>query len=144
MFRKSLRLIILIISVLTVIAGAVQVINPGFVLSAIQGEASPTAVQLFATIGLFMFLFGGLMIHSLYSAYPDKVVVFWSGLQKAGAAIAVFIGISKGLFSSTAALVAGFDLLSALLFFIYLTNKKRKESKIKKALFFLSLHDFFI
>jgi len=124
MFRKYLRLIILIISLFTVIAGALQVVKPAFVLSFIQGETSPTAVQLFSTIGMFMFFFGGLMMHSLYSAYSDKTAVLWCGLQKAGASIAVFIGISKGLFSSTAALVAGFDLFSAVIFFVYLSNKK--------------------
>ncbi|MEO5893708.1 MAG: hypothetical protein ABIQ31_25865 [Ferruginibacter sp.] len=123
MFRKYARLMILIISLLTMGAGLIQTIKPVFILAIVKGDSAPAPAHFFAIIGMFMFLFGGLMIQSLYSAYPGKTVVLWCGLQKAGASIAVFIGIWKGLFSATAGLIAGFDLLSAIIFFIYLTNK---------------------
>ena len=48
-------------------------------------------------------------INFLYQNNVTYVVVLWGGLQKAGASIAVFIGIAKGLFSPMAAMVAGFD-----------------------------------
>ena len=123
MFRKYARSIILVISILTIVAGIVQVIAPGFVLAVIGGDTAPAPRHSFSIIGMFMALFGGVTIHSLYSAYPDRVVVLWGGLQKAGASIAVFIGIAKGLFSPMGALVAGFDLLSAVIFFTYLSAK---------------------
>ena len=101
---------ILVISILTIVSGLVQAVKPGFILSVIHGDDSPAPAHFFAIVGMFMFLFGGLMLHSLYSAYPDNVVVLWCGLQKAGASVAVFIGIIKGVFSAMAGLVAGFDL----------------------------------
>jgi len=117
---KFIRLIILLIAVTTLISGAMQVIMPSFVLKFVGAQINTTTSQLFATIGMFMFLFGAMMIHALYNEENNRVVVIWSGLQKAGASVAVFIGIYKGVFITLAAGVAIFDLLSALLFFYYL------------------------
>jgi hypothetical protein len=117
--KKYLRVIIILIAILTIISGLVQLISPSFILKFIGGEINTTTNHLFAIVGMFMFLFGGLLLHSLYSIYNSKVVVLWCALQKLGAAIAVFLAIEKNLFSPIAALVAGFDLLSAILFFIY-------------------------
>lgn len=118
--RKIIRLIILLISVATLFLGAIQVVVPAFVLNFVGAEIDTTTKQLFATIGMFMFLFGGMMIHALYHEDNNRVVVIWSGLQKLGASIAVFIGIFNGVFIPIAAGVAIFDLLSGLLFFYYL------------------------
>jgi len=118
--RKIIRLIILLISVATLFSGAIQVVAPAFVLNFVGAEIDTTTKQLFATIGMFMFLFGGMMIHALYHEDNNRVVVIWSGLQKLGASIAVFIGIFNGVFIPIAAGVAIFDLLSGLLFFYYL------------------------
>ncbi len=118
--KKYIRLILLLISVATLFSGAMQAISPEFVLNFIGAEIDATSKQLFATIGMFMFLFGGMMIHALYSAEDNRVVVIWSGLQKLGASVAVFIGIAQGIFIPLAAGVAVFDLLSGILFFYYL------------------------
>lgn len=118
--KKYIRLIILLISVATLFSGAMQVIAPAFVLNFVGAEIDTGTKQLFATIGMFMFLFGGMMIHALYHEDNNRVAVIWSGLQKLGASAAVFIGIFNGVFIPIAAGVALFDLLSALLFFYYL------------------------
>jgi hypothetical protein len=101
-----------------------QAIAPAFVLNFVGAEINTTSKQLFATIGMFMFLFGGMMIHALYHVENNRVVVIWSGLQKLGASVAVFIGIFNGTFILLAAGVAVFDLFSALLFFYYLKTLK--------------------
>jgi len=116
---KYLRVIILIIAVLTVISGLTQMIVPSFVLKTVGGEITQVTKHEFGIIGMFMFLFGGLMLHALYSATTSSAVVLWCGLQKLGASIAVFLAIWKSLFAPIAALVAGFDLLSAIIFFYY-------------------------
>jgi hypothetical protein len=101
-----------------------QVIKPAFVLNFVGVEIDPATKQLFATIGMFMFLFGAMMIHGLYNEDNNRVVVIWSGLQKLGAAVAVFIGIFKGVFILLAVGVAIFDFLSGILFFYYLKTLK--------------------
>lgn len=118
--RKYIRLMLLGISLATLFSGAVQAISPTFVLDFVGAEIDKTTVQLFATIGMFMFLFGGMMIHALYHEDKNRVVIIWSGLQKLGASVAVFIGIFKGIFIPLAAGVAVFDLFSGILFFYYL------------------------
>ncbi len=118
--KKYIRLIILLISIATLFSGAMQVVAPAFVLNFVGAEIDTNTKQLFATIGMFMFLFGGMMIHALYHEDNNRVVVIWSGLQKLGASVAVFIGIFNGTFILLAAGVAIFDLLSGLLFFYYL------------------------
>ena len=118
--KKYIRLIILLISVATLFSGAMQVVAPAFVLNFVGAEIDTTTKQLFATIGMFMFMFGGMMVHALYHEDNNRVVVIWSGLQKLGASVAVFVGIFNGTFILLAAGVAVFDLLSGLLFFYYL------------------------
>jgi len=121
---KFIRIIILLISVTTVFSGAMQVIMPSFVLKFVGAQIDTTTSQLFATIGMFMFLFGAMMIHALYNEENNRVAVTWSGLQKLGASVAVFIGIFNEVFVPLAAGVAIFDLLSAVLFFYYLKTLK--------------------
>ncbi len=118
--KKYIRLILLLISIATLFSGAMQAIAPAFVLNFVGATIDETSKQLFATIGMFMFLFGGMMIHALYNEENNRVVVIWSGFQKLGASVAVFIGIFKGIFIPLAAGVAVFDLVSGLLFFYYL------------------------
>lgn len=122
--KKYIRPILLLISVTTLFSGAMQVIAPAFVLNFVGAEIDTGTKQLFATIGMFMFLFGGMMIHALYHEDNNRVAVIWSGLQKLGASVAVFIGIFNGVFIPIAAGVAIFDLLSGLLFFYYLKTLK--------------------
>jgi len=125
MNHKYIRLLVLIISVVTIVSGAVQIFSPAFVLSSIHGVIIPATNHEFAMIGMFMVLFGGIMLHSLYSVNTDSVIVLWSGLQKLGASAAVFLAIRKNLFAPVAAFVAGFDLLSSLIFFYYYRLMKK-------------------
>jgi hypothetical protein len=85
---------------------------------------------LFATIGMFMFFFGGMMIHALYHEDDNRVVVIWSAFQKLGASVAVAIGILKGIFLPVAGMVAAFDLFSCVLFLVYLQSLKSNKSLI--------------
>ncbi|GAB4010390.1 hypothetical protein GCM10028808_21030 [Spirosoma migulaei] len=119
-----LRLIILGISVLTFISGLVQMIQPDFVLDFVGGESTPVTRHFFGTIGMFMLILGGLMVQALYEAQVSRAALFWGGLQKFGAAIAVGIGIMHGLMSPIAGLVASFDFVSGILFFVYLRSLK--------------------
>jgi hypothetical protein len=125
--KKYLNLTILIISFLTLISGITQLIIPGFILKLTGAEVSETNSHFFAIIGMFMTLFGGLMIQTVYGKETGAAAIFWSALQKMGSSIAVFAGILKGLFAIQAAAVAGFDLLSGILFFYYLQYRKRNE-----------------
>lgn len=117
--KRYLRLILLLIAVATVLSGIMQVIAPSFVLNFVGGEINPTTQQFFATIGMFMVLFGGLLVHALYSVQANGAAVLWCALQKFGASVAVFIGIAHHLFSPIAASVASFDFLSGILILFF-------------------------
>ncbi|MGH2627048.1 MAG: patatin [Anaerolineales bacterium] len=117
--RGWLYWVLLAIGAITVVSGLVQAAAPGFVLGLIGGEASAANRHSFAIVGMFMVLFGGLLSHALLSPADHPVAVLWAGLQKLGAAGAVGLGVSKGLFASFALLVAGFDLLSGMLALAY-------------------------
>lgn len=119
---KYLRFINLVIAVLTILSGVLQIIAPAFVLMMVGVEITPTTCQLFATIGMFMLMFGGLMVHALYSVQQNNAAVLWAALQKLGASLAVFIGIYHGLFSPVAASVASFDFISFILLIVYYRN----------------------
>jgi len=101
-----------VIALATVASGAVQMFRPGFVLAMVGGESGPTSSHFFGIIGMFMVLFGGLLFQGLLSGSPPAL--FWAGVQKLGAAVAVGLGILNGLFAPLAWAVAGFDLVSGL------------------------------
>ncbi len=110
---------LLVISVLTVASGAGQLVKPDLVLGLVGGESTATSRHFFAIVGMFMVLFGGMLLHALLTAGNHSVAVLWAGAQKLGAAAAVGIGVAKSLFGPLALGVAGFDLVSGVLIFAY-------------------------
>jgi len=118
--NKYLNVIVILISLATILSGLTQLIMPGFVLAFIGASITDTTSHFFAIIGMFMALFGGLMLHAVYSAQPQKPAILWCAFQKLGAFVAVGLGIISGIFTPIAASVALFDLFSGLLFLYYL------------------------
>ena len=125
--KKYLKLIILIISIATVFSGLLQIISPGFVLNTIGAEITPTTKHSFAIVGMFMALFGGMMIQALYSVNPNEAAVLWASFQKLGAALAVGLGIYYGIFNWPALGVAVFDLVSGFIFLWYYLGARSKD-----------------
>ena len=123
--NKYLNLIVIVISLVTILSGLSQVFMPSFVLELIGAETSLTTSHFFAIIGMFMALFGCLMLHAIYSTHTSLEAVLWCALQKLGAFVAVTLGVFNGIFSPLALGVALFDLFSGLLFLYYL--KQRRE-----------------
>jgi hypothetical protein len=117
--KNGLYWLLVLISAGTAGTGLVQVVAPGFVLGVVGGESTPTSRHFFGIVGMFMTLFGGLLLQALLSAEHHPLAVFWAGLQKLGAFVAVGIGVQRGLFATIALSVAFFDLLSGILIFAY-------------------------
>ncbi|QSZ50940.1 hypothetical protein AYX22_07335 [Arthrobacter sp. D5-1] len=114
-----LRAVLAVIAVITVLTGAVQVPFGGPVLQLIGADSTPETRQLFGTVGMFMVVVGGLLLHTLLNAVPSPEVVLWSGLQKTGAFGAVGIGVLNGVFAPIALMVAFFDLATGILLYVY-------------------------
>ena len=127
--KKNSKLIILLISFITICSGLLQVSSPGFVLDFIGAEITYTTKLFFAIIGMFMALFGGMMIQALYSANRNDAAILWASFQKLGAALAVGLGIYFKIFNWFALSVAVFDLLSGLIFLRYYRAEQRARSK---------------
>ena len=124
--NKYLNLIVILISLVTILSGLSQVIMPSFVLELIGAEISPTTSHFFAIVGMFMSLFGGLMLHAIYSTHTNLEAVLWCALQKLGAFVAVTLGVVNGIFSPLALGVALFDLFSGLLFLYYFQQRREQ------------------
>ena len=116
---KLLPNLLLFIAVVTIVTGLVQVVAAPLVLDFIGAETNKPSAHFFAIIGMFMVLFGGLLWQSLRQPQMGPVPVFWCGLQKLGAAVAIGLGVINGVFGTLAMAVAFFDLLSGVLIFIY-------------------------
>ena len=116
---KLLPNLLLFIAMVTILTGLVQVVAAPVVLNFIGAETNRTSSYFFAIIGMFMVLFGGLLWQSLRRPQMGPVPVFWCGLQKLGAAVAIGLGVINGIFGTLAMAVAIFDLLSGVLIFIY-------------------------
>ncbi len=119
-FEKLFYWLLVLISISTLISGIVQIIAPAFILGLISAEITAATKQCFATIGMFMFLFGGMLLQVLLARQMVAPVFLWAGLQKIGAFIAVGIGVMNHVFGPAAMLVACFDLLSGILIFVYM------------------------
>ncbi|MDI2021953.1 hypothetical protein [Paenarthrobacter nicotinovorans] len=117
--NDPLRAVLAVIAAITVLTGAAQLPFGGPILQLLGSEDTATTRQLFGTVGMFMVVVGGLLLHTLLSGAPSPDVVLWSGLQKAGAFSAVGIGVLNGVFSPIALWVAFFDLATAGLLFVY-------------------------
>jgi hypothetical protein len=120
--------LLIAIAVITIASGAAQIVAPGFELGLLKVELTATTEHLFATIGMFMVLFGGVLAQSLGSAAPDPVVIFWTGAQKFGASAAVGLGVMHHIFSPLALLVAAFDGGSGIVAIYYWRDLKQAAS----------------
>jgi hypothetical protein len=106
------------IAFITILTGLAQLAAPALLLPLIAPTVGRTGWQLFATVGMFMALFGGMLLHALHSAQKNalQVVLPWSAAQKIGASALVAWGVWHSVFFPIALLVASFDLLSGIIF----------------------------
>jgi hypothetical protein len=116
--------LILAIASITLIAGLIQIVIPGFVLTLVGANRDATSEQLFATIGVFMAIFGAMLLQALRISSNQRIVIFWAAVQKFGSSIAVFIGVHKHIYSAFAPLIATFDGISGCLIFWYWTRMR--------------------
>jgi hypothetical protein len=110
-----LRAVVAAVAGLTVLSGLGQLVLPGVVLDALGADSTPTSRHFFAIVGMFMAVVGGVTLQALLAADPPSYVVLWCAVQKAGAVVAVTVGVARDLFAGLALLVAAFDLASAVL-----------------------------
>lgn len=132
--KELLYRLITAIAALTVASGLGQLLMPGLVLRVIGAPVTPATQHLFAIVGMFMALFGGMVLHALLSARHHRIVLLWAALQKLGAFGAVTLGVSNGLFSPLAMGVAFFDLASGLLMVWYLILIRRETERTSQLL----------
>jgi hypothetical protein len=105
-----------LIAGITILTGVIQLLWPGRLLPLLGVEVSAATAQLFGTVGVFMMLFGGAVLHAQARSEALPVVLLWAALQKIAASLLVGCGVLRGVFAPLALLVAGFDLASGLLF----------------------------
>ncbi len=128
--RAPLYWLLLIISVATVISGVVQLVKPDFVLGIVSAEATPASEHFFGIVGMFMALFGGMLMQVLLSNQQPPVVFLWAGFQKLGASAAVALGVARHVFGPLALGISAFDLTSGFLIFMYLrTLTSQKDGR---------------
>jgi hypothetical protein len=109
--RKAL----MAIAAVTVASGAAQAVAPSAMLIPLGAENSPATRQLFATVGMFMVIIGGLLLTALRGPAGAREVLLWTSVQKFGASGAVALGVRRSVFSPLALLVASFDFASGVL-----------------------------
>jgi hypothetical protein len=131
--RDPLCLVLVLIGAVTVLTGVCQLIAPGPVLDLLSVDSTATSRHLFATVGMFMIIIGGLLIQGLLSATPPPYLLLWAGLQKFGAFALVGIGVARDLFGPLALLVAFFDLATALLCWLMWRRLGHRAGKLRAA-----------
>ncbi len=103
------------IGIITVLTGLGQWLFPEQMLKFIVAGNNPLEAHLFATVGMFMVVVGGLLAQGLRTGTPQPLIAFWVMVQKLGAAVMVGLAVMNGLFVTLALGVAAFDAASGLL-----------------------------
>jgi len=111
-----LRRIVVAIGALTIVTGLAQIVWPGRMLALVGVSDAASEQQLFATVGMFMALFGGAVCWSETHADSRGEILPWATLQKAFASAFVAAGVARHVFAGRALVVAAFDGLSACVF----------------------------
>jgi hypothetical protein len=106
---------VMIIAATTALTGFLQIVMPKALLRKLETEDTPTSRHFFGTVGMFMVIVGGALLHALWYHSGSRVLVLWVALQKFGASAAVAIGVKRAVFSPLALLIVGFDFLSGIL-----------------------------
>ena len=122
-----LRRLVLAIAALTLVTGLAQMIWPGPMLEMVGASATETAGHLFATVGMFMALFGAAVWRSERALTSDGGILPWAALQKAGASALVALGVARHVFANRALLVAAFDGLSAVLIAAHMMTRRPRS-----------------
>ncbi|WP_158860580.1 patatin [Lunatibacter salilacus] len=128
-WKRHLQLLVVLISIVTVVLGIFQLLNPQAALGMMgKGEILPVTAHYFSMLGFFMILFNGMVLHTVYEIQTSKTIILWAALQKVGVAVLVFIGIIGGHFHFTAIGVALFDLFSGVIFLSYFAQLNKASS----------------
>ena len=111
---REWRWVLAAIGWITVVAGVFQLLVPATELRLLRADASAAPAHFFRIVGMFMALFGGLLLSGLRDPRANPAAFLWAGLQKVGACLMVSVAVARGLLSPLSLLVAVFDGLSAL------------------------------
>ena len=72
--KAHLALLLKLIAIITILSGLGQMIIPGFMLKLIGAEVTATSSHFFGIVGMFMALFGGLLLQALLASTPRPVI----------------------------------------------------------------------
>ena len=114
-----IRLVLIVIAAITAVSGAAQLLAPAAVLRVIATSEEPFAAQLFATVGMFMFITGSMFLQSLWTNSQERAIPLWIGVQKLAAAGLVYLGWSSGFFVTISLGIVGFDAATGVLCFMF-------------------------
>ncbi len=112
---RGISWLIQFISLASIASGLVQLAMPQFVLKLVGAARDLTTEHFFATIGMFMAIFGAMLLLAVRSRTDQRVAIFWAAMQKFGASAAVVIGFERHVFFALALAIATFDGLSGCL-----------------------------
>ncbi|WP_164017482.1 patatin-like phospholipase family protein [Pyxidicoccus trucidator] len=125
--ERQWRWVLQAIAWVTIVSGVGMMLMPGAMLALLQAGTDPTSRHTFGIEGMFMVLFGGLLLHGLRRPRENRVAVLWGGVQKLAAFGAVTLGVLRGVFSPLALTVSLFDLLSGVAVLGYLAVLRREQ-----------------
>ncbi|MCY1019437.1 patatin-like phospholipase family protein [Pyxidicoccus sp. MSG2] len=125
--ERQWRWVIQAIAWVTIVSGAGMIVMPGTLLALLDAGTDLTSRHTFGIEGMFMVLFGSLLLHGMKSPRENGAAVLWAGVQKVAAFGAVSLGVLRGVFSPLALTVAVFDLLSGVVVLGYLAFLRREQ-----------------
>jgi hypothetical protein len=120
-----IRLVLIVIAAITAVSGLAQLVAPAKVLEVIARDPGALSAHLFATVGMFMVITGGMFLQSLLKRSAEPAIPFWIGVQKAAAAVLVVWAVYRGLFMPLSLGVAAFDAVTGIIAFVFWSRLPR-------------------
>ncbi|WP_223632237.1 patatin-like phospholipase family protein [Corallococcus sp. EGB] len=114
----------------TVLLGVAQLFIPGPELRLLHANASAAPVHFFRFMGMFLVLFGCMLLHGLHEPRENQAAFLWSGLQKVGSCVLVLIAVARGLMSPLGLSLAAFDAVAAVLALGFYASLRQREQII--------------
>ena len=103
------------IGLMTAASGGMLVLFPRVILRILGARRRDPAPFFFQVVGMFMMTSGGLLADGSRQTPPARIALRWAFAQKAGAAVAMLLGVRSKRIGRLALVVAAIDACSAAL-----------------------------
>jgi hypothetical protein len=125
--RRSPRdIIVIVIAILTIIAGVGQMLAPGVALRGMGAETTPALTLFFVMASMLVALIGVALLVEGVRPSPRRMMLLWGGIQKLASVAILVVGIVTDVVAPIVGAVCAWDGVCGIaLIAIWMKERKR-------------------